>query len=328
MPGSPSLAATVALMMAGAASACPEAERFKQKRAESGQEVSTELIGDPKTLKDSELTYTGRVVKALLQNSESVPDEENTTSYPTPPPAKKSDMCRSDTCCIRRHVYNDMKKAMVEADSSIVLAGECESREENRGLQTICKQTRRWFGTYKQYGVGMADLIQMGHNAGTKLCLSGPTVRTFVGRRDRSTPAPHGNLPTQEQSADKLIALFGNKTISPVGQAARRRPESRRPCARQLARDLGHRVLRRDARPGRPGRCLPAPERCQAQQASSHQPGVAVPFRFLRPVPLAQGNASHLRPLTPLRTLTRLGDRTIAVSISGWASSESTTSTA
>lgn len=66
----------------------------------------------------------------------------------------------------------------------------------------------------------MADLIQMGHNVGTKLCFSGPSVRTFVGRKDRSTAAPEGNLPTQDQSADELIALFGNKTIAPVGLAA------------------------------------------------------------------------------------------------------------
>lgn len=34
------------------------------------------------------------------------------------------------------------------ADGSIILAGECESRDENRGMETICEQTRRWFDAY------------------------------------------------------------------------------------------------------------------------------------------------------------------------------------
>ena len=63
----------------------------------------------------------------------------------------------------------------------------------------------------------MADLIQTGHNVATKLCLNGPLVRTFVGRKDRCHPSPEGNLPTQDQSADEILELFGNMTITPHG---------------------------------------------------------------------------------------------------------------
>lgn len=83
---------------------------------------------------------------------------------------------------------------------------------------------------------GMADLIQMGANVATGkdrrpvvpasvsqrtvTCPLGPRVRTFVGRRDNIRPSNPGLLPDARDSAEKLISLFGAKTISPHGLVA------------------------------------------------------------------------------------------------------------
>ncbi|KAK3624290.1 hypothetical protein LTR56_021111 [Elasticomyces elasticus] len=60
----------------------------------------------------------------------------------------------------------------------------------------------------------MADLIQFGANHATVTCPLGPRLRTFVGRKDSSKPAPDGLLPDAKASADSLINLFEDKTIS------------------------------------------------------------------------------------------------------------------
>lgn len=48
----------------------------------------------------------------------------------------------------------------------------------------------------------------------------GPRVRTFVGRKDSSTPNANNLLPPVTGSADFLIELFENKTIKAHGLAA------------------------------------------------------------------------------------------------------------
>lgn len=221
-------------------------------RAESDSEISTELLGDLKTLPDSELTYTGRYIKSMLQNTRAPDKDNSSTPLPTPLPAKGSDACREHTCCIWRYINLDMRKAFSDgnhgcndlgraavrlgfhdagtwskstgpyggADGSIILAGECEARDDNKGLGKICAQTWKWFLEYKRYGVRMADLIQTGHNVATNVCDNGPLVPTFVGRKDRCHPSPKGTLPTEEQSGDELIELFADKTISPRGLVA------------------------------------------------------------------------------------------------------------
>jgi catalase (peroxidase I) len=77
------------------------------------------------------------------------------------------------------------------ADGSLILAPET-SRTENNGLQTIVAYIQTVYDKYKSYGIGMADLIQVSANVATVVCPLGPRVRTYVGRKDSSTPAPDG----------------------------------------------------------------------------------------------------------------------------------------
>jgi hypothetical protein len=51
-------------------------------------------------------------------------------------------------------------------------------------------------------------------------CPLGPTVKTFVGRVDRSTANPEGLLPNPRDNADNLVRLFQEKGISPGELAA------------------------------------------------------------------------------------------------------------
>jgi hypothetical protein len=167
-------------------------------------------------------------------------------------PAIDSDDCAKDTCCVWRHIADEMKDAMAGsagrcntmartairmafhdagtwskstgkgggADGSIVLAGECEERKGNRGLQDICAQMRVWHAKYAQYGVSMADLVQMSATVATVVCPLGPRIRSYVGRADSSEPSPEGLLPGPKTSADEILDKFADKTISPAGVVA------------------------------------------------------------------------------------------------------------
>lgn len=228
-------------MGGGSSSGGSTLEQLARLRARQTSEP--EMIGDLATLEDDELTPTGRAVKDILLG-QALP-EDLISSYILVPP-KDSQACAEDTCCIWKHIADDMRDAMIGgalrcnnlargavrlgfhdagtwskstgtgggADGSILLAGECESRSDNDGLEEICAQMRIWWDEWKGYGISLADLIQMAANVGTVVCPLGPRVRSFVGRIDNSAPAPTGLLPSPSDSVDDLLDLFADKTIN------------------------------------------------------------------------------------------------------------------
>ena len=153
---------------------------------------SDEMIGDLLTI--GGVSKVGKTVQdILLGNVDPYSDEPFLGSLPL----KGSAQCAKDTCCIWKYIAKDMEdkfrgssgrcnrfaRAAVRlgfhdagawskttgfggADGSLILAGEV-SRPENNGLQEIVQVTQAWYNTYKKYGVGMADLIQMGANVAT-----------------------------------------------------------------------------------------------------------------------------------------------------------------
>ncbi|KAK2063731.1 peroxidase [Colletotrichum caudatum] len=209
---------------------------------------SNELIGDLLTLDDSQLTPVGKSVKQLLTGSGTPESDETYTNLA----AKGTPACAADTCCIWKYIANDLQgvfkgssgrctdfaRAAVRlgfhdaggwskntgplggADGSIILAPEEMTRGENRGLEEIVAQTNVWYNQYKQYGIGMADLIQFSATVATVVCPLGPRIRTYVGRRDSAAPCPNDLLPPVTGSADFLIQLFENKTIKAHGLTA------------------------------------------------------------------------------------------------------------
>ncbi|PHH87113.1 hypothetical protein CDD83_9288 [Cordyceps sp. RAO-2017] len=246
-PGSVTAVTTAVLL--GFAAAFPSLEELAG-RVE--RRASTELIGDLATLGDGDLTRTGKDIKAILQAQAPGFDAGSTFSGANSTGCGRGGGDGDDPCCIWKRIADEMREAMVGsagrcnnvaraavrlgfhdaaswskstgpgggADGSIVLAGECESRSENNGLQDICGQMRRWFDKYRGHNVSMADLIQTAANVGTVVCPLGPRVRTFVGRRDSDRPAPEGLIPLPSQGADELIALFADKTIAADGLVA------------------------------------------------------------------------------------------------------------
>uniref|UniRef100_L2FRK3 Peroxidase n=1 Tax=Colletotrichum fructicola (strain Nara gc5) TaxID=1213859 RepID=L2FRK3_COLFN len=235
-------ASFITALLAGVAVAHPgmnmeqiREEARLQNRQSGGGGGSTELIGDLATLPDAKLTKTGREIKAILTLQSSGQDQASTYEAPG---KKNSAECKADKCCIWKFIADDMVKQMVGnagrcnsvarastsggtgADGSIILANECHTRDDNKGLEEICDTMQGWFDKYKKYGVSMADMIQFAANVATVACPLGPRVRTFVGRKDTTKASPPNLLPSPFQKSDALFKMFAQKSFTPDGLVA------------------------------------------------------------------------------------------------------------
>jgi hypothetical protein len=95
-------------------------------------------------------------------------------------------------------------------DGSLILSDEC-SRAENGGLSDICGKLKSWSD---KYSVGAADMIQFAAATAIAVCPLGPTVKALVGRKDSSTAAPGGSVPSSQDSVDNILAAFSAKGFS------------------------------------------------------------------------------------------------------------------
>lgn len=248
---SPAFLTGAVLAVASAVAAFPGMGKAMADLEKRQGPPSSSLIGDLAELPDQALTKTGWDIKNILTGS--IEGKSQAQKLGLLFPDKDSAECARDKCCIWKYIANDMRGSMTSlfglgcndlargavrlgfhdagtwskgtgrkggADGSILLADECEKRQDNRGLEKICAQTRVWFNKYKSYGISMADLIQMGANVGAFACTGGPRVRSFVGRKDSSEPSLEGLMPSPLSGADMLIPLFKNKTISAAGLVA------------------------------------------------------------------------------------------------------------
>lgn len=209
-----------------------------EQRDEMLQGRSVELIGD---LVQGAYSPEGQAIKGILQGfGIAVADK---TSY-TAPGALDSVACKKDKLCMWKYLADEMYALFADsegctdlargairlgfhdagawdrkspnggADGSILLAPGELGRDENLGLETIGSVTTDWYNKYKPYGAGMADIIQLGANVGVVACPDGPRIRTFIGRKDSSVPAPDGKLPSVNANAQSLIDLFAAKTFT------------------------------------------------------------------------------------------------------------------
>ncbi|OMP82656.1 Manganese peroxidase 1 [Diplodia seriata] len=206
-------------------------------------DADPEMIGDLATV--GATTPVGTSIYNILTGAES--GETQAAGYI--PPLFGTKACKKDTCCAWSYVSaelsllftgptgrcNKWARAAIRlgfhdagtwskttwggADGSIVLSGTEINRAENNGLQDIIG---KMITVQKHWGVGMADLIQFAAVHAVVTCPLGPRIRFFAGRQDNSTKAggPDGLLPGVNDSADKLIQLFQDKTISPHELAA------------------------------------------------------------------------------------------------------------
>ncbi|KAI0434590.1 class II peroxidase [Xylaria sp. FL1042] len=208
---------------------------------------SFELLGDLITLSFSNLTQVGRDITDLLMNFGA---PESDVSYTDVPPLN-STACAEDTCCVWKHIADQMtdlyrgesgrctkwarmsvrlgfhdagawSKATAYlgggADGSICLTDEY-TLPENGGLEDMCIQMLAWYDEWhnqKGFNISMADLVRyMGANVATVVCPLGPRVRSFVGRTDSPIVNKVELLPSPLSEAVDLIRLFRDKTISP-----------------------------------------------------------------------------------------------------------------
>lgn len=213
---------------------------------------STSLLGDLTYLSDAELTPDGLAAKLILNGTA---PGQSSDAYASPPPALGTPRCAADACCAWYHISaamaarfrgpsgrcNDLARQAVRlgfhdaagwsaaagprggggADGSIVLAPEEMARPANRGLEDAVAAVRGWHAAYgAAYGVGVADLVQMGATTAALACPLGPRGRFFAGRRDSAAAAPDGLLPSPLEGADVLVSRFRNMTVGPGGLAA------------------------------------------------------------------------------------------------------------
>jgi hypothetical protein len=243
------LAVAAALAASVGVSAHPGMDNVLEELKQIEIRDTPELIGDLIDLRDKDLSRTGRDVKAILLGGGR--PQELFMRYQNVP-ALDSNACKRDTCCVWKYIADEMRDAMVGssgrcnnlarasirmafhdagtwskstgkgggADGSIILAGECETRKSNKGVMDACAQMRVWYEKWKGYGVTMADMVQMSATVGTVVCPMGPRIRSYVGRKDSSEPAPDGILPGPKATADEILSLFADKTISAAGIVA------------------------------------------------------------------------------------------------------------
>ncbi|KAL2760194.1 hypothetical protein ACRALDRAFT_2095732 [Sodiomyces alcalophilus JCM 7366] len=216
---------------------------------QGGSGRSTALLGDLIHLSDRRLTRTGREIKAILSGTGN--PQDLTSSYILGAPPLGSWLCDIDTCCVWKHIAdemapaltgsagrcNDLARALIRlgfhdagtwdihsegtgADGSIALTDECNRTPENNGLGTACDQVRAWHAKYASHGVSMADVIQFAAQVATVVCPLGPRIRFFAGRKDVAVEGPRGLLPGPFDDADRIIEMFANKTISTGGIVA------------------------------------------------------------------------------------------------------------
>jgi hypothetical protein len=245
---------TLILLAAAGAAACPGTDRAigdinqhlnnRRDNDASNANDSDEMIGDLATV--GATTAVGKAIRNILEGKADPYSDINFGIL-----AKlRCLLPGADTCCIWNSIAKDMENrfrgesgrcnglargavrlgfhdagawskstGFGGADGSIILANEI-TRPANNGLQEIIQVTQGWYDKYHSYEVGMADIIQMGANVATVVCPLGPRVRSFVGRKDSSTPNADNLLPSPFSSADSLIKLFEDKTIKAHGLAA------------------------------------------------------------------------------------------------------------
>ncbi len=215
---------------------------MKRMAGKLKRQSSLELLGDLKTLPDSQLTPIGHDIKNILLDNLSA--ESSVIDQSIPVGGIGSAACKADLCCHWKWLAYEMtytfngtsgrcnrlareavrigfhdagvwSKATSYggADGSILLTDEI-NRPENAGMSEIAAQHKQWYNKYHQYGLSMADIIQMGATVATVVCPLGPRIRSFVGRKDNPTAGPANMLPAVTDSADTLINLFAAKTIN------------------------------------------------------------------------------------------------------------------
>lgn len=103
-------------------------------------------------------------------------------------------------------------------DGSLILANECTTRSENKGIISLCGNLA---DLASQTGVGVADLIQFAAAHAIKTCPGGPTIPVVVGRQDSREANEAGILPSGHADGGALVDLFGMFTIAKISRRVR-----------------------------------------------------------------------------------------------------------
>ncbi|KAL5331857.1 hypothetical protein ACEPPN_001396 [Leptodophora sp. 'Broadleaf-Isolate-01'] len=138
--------------------------------------------------------------------------------------------CNDDARAAIREAFHDCGAwetslgATGGCDGSLILStGNDELlRGENNGLQDISAKLwtlqKKWVAV--DPSVTVADIIQFAAAVAIVTCPGGPQIKTFVGRKDSTSPAKGFLLPDVFGAADDLYALFQRKGFTASELAA------------------------------------------------------------------------------------------------------------
>ena len=152
-----------------------------RRSAKVAREESKQLIGDLKTLKDSQLTSIGKDIKGILLDQ--IDARSSVIDAGAPAGTPDSAACKADLCCVWKWISYDMTakfngtsgrctkfargavrlgfhdagvwsntSSYGGADGSILLTDEL-NRADNNGLTPIADQMKTWYNKYNKYGV-------------------------------------------------------------------------------------------------------------------------------------------------------------------------------
>ncbi|CAI6340055.1 unnamed protein product [Periconia digitata] len=233
-----------ALSLVDGITAHPEMSKTLREIEEVAKTKRAESFLDWKDLdelfEDYEDFASGWSIANILLRREPAQKRTDEWSPPGPPGSPK---CKADTCCIWAHVSKTLTELFVDgngqcndnarsavrfgfhdagawrkgldfggADGSLVLSDVEINRRENSGLAGWRNKVKE---LVKKFDVGVADFVQFAATHAAVSCPLGPHMRVFVGRPDSSRTAPENLIPSPFGTADELIQLFQDKSISP-----------------------------------------------------------------------------------------------------------------
>ncbi|KAF2437169.1 heme peroxidase [Tothia fuscella] len=128
---------------------------------------------------------------------------------------RSGNQCNDDARAAIRAVFHDCFPDG-GCDGSLAIPAELGRSPNTRLTGTVNKLK----SVAEKYRVSVADMLMFAGSTAVLVCPGGPTVKTYVGRKDAKSPAPEGQLPTGDVTGDEALQKFQQRGFSAQDLAA------------------------------------------------------------------------------------------------------------